>query len=184
MSGADAVDVFVVPGLHGSGPAHWQSRWQTVRPGWQRVEQADWTVPDLERWAETLAETVAGASRPLVLVAHSFGCLTTMRAWQRFGLPVAGALLVAPANPAKFGVEDLLPKEQTGVPTVLVASRNDPWMPFDVALEWAERWGAEAVDLGFAGHINVDSGHGAWPQGLALADELLQAIRKQPHVPA
>jgi hypothetical protein len=34
----------------------------------------------------------------------------------------------------------------------------------------AKRWGAEFVDMGEAGHINVASGFGPWPEGRALRD--------------
>ncbi|WP_043439122.1 alpha/beta hydrolase, partial [Cupriavidus sp. HPC(L)] len=29
--------ILTVPGLHGSGPEHWQSRWERRFPDWQRV---------------------------------------------------------------------------------------------------------------------------------------------------
>jgi len=32
--------VLVAPGLHNSGPDHWQSRWQRLYPRFERVEQA------------------------------------------------------------------------------------------------------------------------------------------------
>ena len=51
---------------------------------------------------------------------------------------------------------------------MLVASTNDPWMNFASAAYWAERWGSRLHCLGAAGHINVDSGFGPWPDGLAM----------------
>jgi len=33
-------------------------------------------------------------------------------------------------------------------------------------------WDARLIDLGNAGHINVASGHGAWPEGRLLVDRL------------
>ena len=51
---------------------------------------------------------------------------------------------------------------------LVVASTNDPWMSFRRAAEWADNWGAELINLGAAGHINVNSGYGSWPQGLSI----------------
>ncbi|MGD7478422.1 alpha/beta hydrolase, partial [Ralstonia pseudosolanacearum] len=43
------VAMLTVPGLYGSGPGHWQSRWEERFPDWRRVEQDDWSTPDLAR---------------------------------------------------------------------------------------------------------------------------------------
>src|SRR3954465_11398836 len=70
--------VLVLPGLYGSGPEHWQSRWQRLYPFFERVEQAQWDVPDLDAWSERLDESLRTAALPTLIVAHSFGCLTTV----------------------------------------------------------------------------------------------------------
>jgi predicted alpha/beta hydrolase family esterase len=59
------------------------------------------------------------------------------------------------------------------VPTVLVASRNDPWMSFDRSRDLADDLGADLIDLGHAGHVNVASGFGPWPGGKVIRDRLL-----------
>jgi predicted alpha/beta hydrolase family esterase len=152
----------IVPGLHGSGAEHWQTWLQEQVEGAVRVEQEAWGVPDLDRWSERVAETVdALGAGPHVLVAHSFGCLATLHAaarrpaWSRSQL-----LLVAPAEPAKFGVGHRLPQARLGLDSCVVASDNDPWMSATQARAWALRWGSEWINLGNAGHINVDSGYG------------------------
>ncbi|WP_197324132.1 RBBP9/YdeN family alpha/beta hydrolase, partial [Ralstonia solanacearum] len=108
-----------------------------------------------------------------VLVAHSFGCLASLHWAAQVRDTVAGVLLVAPADPDKFGVADRLPQRALPFPAVLVASRNDPWLGYGLAAEWGARWGAEVVDAGHAGHINADSGLGEWEPGLALLDRLI-----------
>ncbi|AQV94488.1 MULTISPECIES: RBBP9/YdeN family alpha/beta hydrolase [Cupriavidus] len=174
------LQVLTVPGLHGSGPGHWQSRWEQQFPDWQRVEQHDWSRPSLPLWAERVSEGVMRAqrvaARGAVLVAHSFGCLATLRQAALDPVGIAGALLVAPADPDKFGVAALLPTYRLPFPTILVASRNDPWMPQRTAFSWGTLWGSELVDVGNVGHINADSGLGEWPEGLALLDALVQRI--------
>ncbi|MBW8723125.1 MAG: alpha/beta hydrolase, partial [Polaromonas sp.] len=37
---------------------------------------------------------------------------------------------------------------------------------------YARAWGSEFVRLQDAGHINVESGHGDWPLGIALLQSL------------
>ncbi|MBB2916683.1 RBBP9/YdeN family alpha/beta hydrolase [Cupriavidus alkaliphilus] len=174
------LQVLTVPGLHGSGPGHWQSRWEQQFPDWQRIEQHDWSRPSLPLWAERVSEGVMRArrvaARGAVLVAHSFGCLATLRQAALDPVGIAGALLVAPADPDKFGVAALLPTYRLPFPTILAASRNDPWMPQRTAFSWGTLWGSELVDVGHLGHINADSGLGEWPEGLALLDTLVQRI--------
>ena len=71
-------------------------------------------------------------------------------------------------------LEALLPQHGLRLPSTLVGSRTDPWMTLERARLWAERWGSRFVDLGEAGHINVESGHGPWPYGRLLVDRLIR----------
>ena len=66
--------VLIVPGLGGSGPAHWQSIWQTRNTSFRRVTERDWDVPNLEEWLANLERAVREAEVPIVLVAHSLSC--------------------------------------------------------------------------------------------------------------
>ena len=68
-------NLIVVPGLGGSGHDHWQSRWARERPGAVRVEQRGWEQPDRDEWVAELDRTVQRVTGPVVLVAHSLGCL-------------------------------------------------------------------------------------------------------------
>ena len=165
-----------VPGLHGSGPGHWQSRWEARFPAWGRVTQADWTRPSLPIWAAAVGRAVRAAPRQVVLVAHSFGCLASLRWALTDPAGIAGALLVAPAEPDKFAVADQLPVARLPFPTVVVASRDDPWMQQRNAFTWGTLWGSELVDVGRLGHINADSGLGDWEDGLGLLGGLVQRI--------
>ena len=47
-----------LPGLHGSGAAHWQSHWERSDPRFRRVEQASWSRPELGDWAVALDRAV------------------------------------------------------------------------------------------------------------------------------
>ncbi|MED5620253.1 RBBP9/YdeN family alpha/beta hydrolase [Ideonella sp. BN130291] len=157
--------LLVIPGLDDSGPAHWQSWLQAQHKDAVRVTQHDWSTPDLDRWAARIAATVdRHGSGPWVAVAHSFGVLALMRCLQLHpGTPVAAALLVAPAEPDKFGVAGLLPHGRLAIPSTLIASDTDPWMTAASTRRWAARWGSHWLTLGDAGHINAEAGFGPLP---------------------
>ena len=166
--------VVIVPGLHDSSPEHWQSRWHRRHPEFARVRQDDWERPQLAAWAARLGQVRSADPRPALLVAHSFGCLTAVHSIARDSGNVAGVLLVAPADPQKFAVADLLPALPLPCPSIMVSSSNDPWMRADNAAHWAQRWGCELVNGGALGHINADSGLGDWAEGKALLHRLAE----------
>ena len=172
----------IVPGLHGSGAEHWQSWLHGQIDGAVRVEQDFWSVPDIERWADRVAETVdALGPGPHVIVAHSFGCLASLHATARYpGLGVAQILLVAPAEPTRFNVANALPQAPLAMRTCVVASDNDPWMSATHAHAWAQRWGSDWINLGNAGHINADSGYGPLPLAREWAAGALNRIESRP----
>ncbi|GGY65952.1 RBBP9/YdeN family alpha/beta hydrolase [Pseudoduganella albidiflava] len=154
--------VLVAPGLHDSGPEHWQSRWQRLYPAFERVCQDDWSDPVLPAWRARVDEVRRRDDRPTLIVAHSFGCLASVHSVAADPANVAGLLLVAPADPDKFGVAALLPREPLPVPSILIASTNDPWMPLERARQWAQHWGSSFIDAGALGHINAESGLRDW----------------------
>ena len=169
--------LLIVPGLHDSPPGHWQSWLQARHPLAVRVQQRDWSTPDLERWAARIGSTLerSGPGRWLV-AAHSFGVLALLRHLARLPQsPVAAVLLVAPADPDKFGVGELLPAGALPVPGTVVLSANDPWLAAAAGQRWARRWGCRIEMLGAAGHINIASGFGPLP----LAERWLQSQQRR-----
>lgn len=172
------LDVVLVPGLRDSGATHWQTEWNTRFPDWLRVSQSRWDVADLDSWIDAIERSLAFCSRPALLVAHSFGALASAVLAERQSAQIAAAFLVAPADPARFSLQDRLPTALLSVPSTLIASRNDPWLRFETAGYWAQRWGSRLHDQGLAGHINADSGFGPWPQGLEWLAELIDQIRE------
>jgi predicted alpha/beta hydrolase family esterase len=165
--------VLIVPGLHNSGPEHWQTRWQHLYPAFERVEQDDWEHPDLPIWSQRLQQQLQQSRRPTIIIAHSFGCLTTMHAAGRFS-HVAAALLVAPADPQKFGVAAELSNARLPCPSVVIGSADDPWMASHRASHWADTWRSGFINVGALGHINAESGLGDWPDGLRQLTSLLE----------
>lgn len=173
--------VLFLPGLHGSGPQHWQSIWERRRCGRSRVEQASWSEPRLGDWAATLDRAVRAARAPVVLVAHSLACALVAH-WARAGATerVAAALLVAPADVDAMRHAELrsfvpIPLERLPFQSWVVASEDDPFVALGRARSFARAWGARFLEAGRCGHLNAASGHGAWPEGEALLGELERA---------
>ena len=185
------VRVLIIPGLNNSGPDHWQTWLGTQYRDSRRVQQADWAHPEVAAWSEQIERAVQKA-RPgtiWVAVAHSFGCLAlahhldkvSARGQDRSGTGarIHAALLVAPADPVKFDVVHRLPHTGLGIPSLMIGSENDPWMPLERAQSWANVWGSKFLNLGQAGHINAESGHGAWPLARFKVDELIRDQYRQ-----
>jgi len=170
--------VLTVPGFMGSGAEHWQTRWEHQH-GLVRIEQEDWEQPSRSRWVKRIEQALEAETEPVVLVAHSLGCALVAHAAKRIQTKVAGALLVAPADvddaectPEAVRSFSPLPRKPLGFAATVVASRDDPYVPFERAAQFADCWEAKFVDAGAAGHINADSHLGDWPEGYALVREL------------
>lgn len=175
------IPVIVIPGIGGSGEAHWQTRWERSDPSLVRIAPSSWDEPDLDDWIEALDRAVAVAPEPPVLVAHSLGCLLVAHWWGRTSLAARGAFLVAlpdPDGPNFPKVEAAsfrdLPVGKAPFPVTIIASSNDPYGSSEHTAARAQAWGASVEPVGALGHINAASGLGDWSQGRAL----LSAFRK------
>ena len=119
-----------------------------------------------------------------ILVGHSLGAVLITRLLARWPqLRVRAALLVAPAETSghdRIGHFGEIPELPLDIAATVVASRNDPWMSFARASGLAKSWGADVVDLGLSGHINVASGYGPWPEAKRLRDALAQRTTLHP----
>lgn len=169
-----AVDapVLIVPGLRDSAPAHWQTHWQKQIQGSRRVVQCDALTPDLNAWTLVIQAQIDACATAPVVIAHGFGCLATVSAAAR-GSKMRAALLVAPADPERFGFDASLGGRALSFPTTLVASSDDPSLKLVRAAALASAWGSVFVPYRNAGHINAESGFGPWPQGFAHLHELM-----------
>lgn len=171
MRAADA-DILIVPGYLGSGPDHWQTRWEQKLSTARRVEQRDWEKPNRLDWVDTIVRDVQASARPVVIVAHSLGAIAALHAVERVGEKIAAAYLVAPPSeqvirkmPAVDSAFLPIPRAKLPFPAILVGSNNDPYADLLFGRRLAEDIGATFVDAGASGHINVESGHGPWPEG-------------------
>jgi len=168
----------IVPGVGGSEYDHWQSWLQRQLMSCSRVQQKDWNLPILKDWIEQFVKTVRPIKEDIQIVAHSFGCLTTIAALAQhpeLNAKIKKLVLVAPANPARFGDAGFardsnndyaayFQQLKISVPTTMIISENDPWLGFEDAQNLAKAWKQKPVSVGLAGHINVASGYGPFPE--------------------
>lgn len=171
------VTTLLVPGLEGTGDGHWMQWWLDQDPTAKAVRFTDLGDPVPAAMAVELATAILD-NPGAVLVGHSLGAILiplVLADWP--DLPVTGAVLVAPADPAlhrrlhRFAPLD---SRALPVPTLVALSDNDPVMSLDTGLALARAWGATVVGLGEAGHVDRASGHGPWPLGPAMRDDLLR----------
>jgi predicted alpha/beta hydrolase family esterase len=169
------VRFIIVPGWRDSGPGHWQSLWAERLDDAVRVRQDDWITPSRQAWVASIARTILLQNEPVVIVAHSLGCIATTHLPADAAARIQGALLVAPADPERRSIlSDFAPVPARKLPyrSVMVASSNDPYCPVRLAGAYARAWGSEFVRIQNGGHINIESGHGEWPLGAALLQSL------------
>jgi hypothetical protein len=181
--------VLIVPGLRDHVDAHWQTLLAfDLRARGRQV----CLVPPMGRIDLDCAARVAAIERaaqaltgPLVLVAHSGGCVMVVHWAQQTQRPIRGALLATPPDferpmPDGYPTVDALrdngwlpvPRAPLPFPSVVAASRDDPLGSFDRIEKLARDWNSRFVDLGFVGHLNPASGYGMWSR----AEEFINQI--------
>ena len=181
MRTADA-DILIIPGWSSSGEDHWQTRWERRLKTARRVEQADWLRPQRAAWVGVIEHAIRACERPVILVGHSLGVIAAVHALNgQHHAKVNGAFFAAPAdieNAALWPVTQgqtldpsdgnfsPIPMHKLPCPSALIASANDPYCSLERARAFAAAWGSQLFEAGDAGHINTDSGHGPWPDGL------------------
>ncbi len=166
--------ILLIPGYGKTLPGHWILRWRDKMATASVVKQSELRAPTKKQWLDTLEKEVGTAKGPVVLVAHSLGCILVAHAAHALKDRVKGAFLVAPSDWDRDGlVEDFdggnfrpVPLAPLPFTSHVVASRNDPYCDYERSETFARAWGATIQDAGEAGHINLESGHGPWPEGM------------------
>lgn len=173
-----------VPGIGNSGKEHWQTYWETTDPSIIRMVPSNWDQPNLPDWLDALDRAVGNSPAQPILVAHSLGCLLVAH-WQSVSTKaVLGAFLVAVPDPTS----DVFPSEASNFtpgpegklrfPSLVVASKNDPFASLAYSQSQAEKWGSDFVEVGKVGHINGKSGLGSWPEGVRMLKAFDERISK------
>jgi predicted alpha/beta hydrolase family esterase len=186
--------VLIVPGLRDAVATHWQTLLEArLRAAGRPVA----SVPpmgredlDCARKLAAIEQAARSVDGPVVIVAHSGGCIMVAHWAQQTRRAVHGALLATPPDfeapmPEGYPTLDALrsggwlpvPRQRLPFPSIVAASHDDPLADFDRVAVLARDWGSRLVDLGFVGHLNPASGYGEWRRAESFIDELAAASR-------
>jgi hypothetical protein len=184
--------ILIVPGLRDAVAQHWQT---LLEADLRAQGQAVLVVPamgredlDCARRVQAIEAAAQSVQGPLLLVAHSGGCIMLAHWAQQTQRPVQAALLATPPDfeqPMPEGYPSLaqleaggwlpVPRQRLPFPSLVAASRNDPLGRWERVAALALDWGSELLDLGEVGHLNPASGFGPWPLASGLIAGLRQA---------
>jgi uncharacterized protein len=143
-----------------------------------RVPQQDWLVPERTAWVSAMEQTIRRTPSPVVILAHSIGCMATIFAIAE--VPVAAVVLVAPADaersdaPGALHTFTPIPMKPLATPALVIASDSDAYCTLDRAEAFAQAWKADLEIVTGGGHINADAGFGPWPDGWWMVGEWLR----------
>lgn len=183
--------VLIVPGLRDHVPQHWQTLLAQELPESRSVPPMGRTDLDCGARVRALEEAVAAIDGPVLLVAHSGGCIMVAH-WaaqtQRAG-QIHAALLATPPDferPMPEGYPSMadlqaagwfpVPKAPLAFPSVVLTSDDDPLGERGQVEALGRAWCSRLLHLGAVGHLNPASGYGPWPQ----AKELVAALAADP----
>jgi predicted alpha/beta hydrolase family esterase len=181
------MEINIIPGINNSGPEHWQTYWEH-QYGFTRIEQEDWDHPVYEKWKEKLVQSVTGnkVQKNTILIAHSLGCLLTVKALPEIQDYLSCIYLVAVPDPSMVFFSGQLqtfrnlPDKNLKVPGYLVYSENDPYSSIEFSVRYSRIWGLKAINAGRKGHLNSDSRLGVWEEGYEIFRRLLKEIQPEP----
>lgn len=177
--------ILFVPGLRDHAPEHWQTLLAAEIPGSRTVEPLTEDKLSCAARVAALDAAIAAIDGPIILAAHSAGCLMVAHWARRHGRAIHGALLATPADierPLPAGYPTLgelsangwlpIPRRLLPFRTIVAASANDPLCALGSAASMARDWGAELAQLGEVGHLNPAAGFGPWPYARFLLEAL------------
>jgi uncharacterized protein len=171
-------NILIVPGHGGAAEGHWQRRVEAKLTTANILPHDDWSYSSLPRAVAAMQAAIDASDLPVVFLAHSVGCQLVTHAIPELvksgaGGKLKGAYLVVPPSPAAVkvmpGIDPALAeplRDPLPFPSLLIASSNDPHATMEESADLSLAWGAQLVEAGEAGHINKESGHGPWPEGM------------------
>ncbi|ABQ66475.1 RBBP9/YdeN family alpha/beta hydrolase [Rhizorhabdus wittichii] len=176
----------LLPDLDGGEPGYWLRHWIDSRIDCRLVDLGQARRPDRNSLVTRLDHALRRLDAPVILVGHGVGALT-IAAWaglmsSESEAAVAGALLIAPGDPAAADADPRLsdfaplPSEVFSFPALLVASDDDPALSPDRAFSLARQWGAGFARFGACGHFAPADGLGWWPEGEELLDRFIDLV--------
>lgn len=178
--------LLIVPGLRDHVAQHWQTLLAEGRSDVRCVPPMGRDDLDCQARVDAIERAAQAITGPLVIVAHSGGCLMVAHWARQTRRAVQAALLATPPDfdtpmPQGYPTPQALveggwfpvPRQRLPFPTLVAASRNDPLGRYERVAALAGDWGAALVDLGEVGHLNPASGFGPWPEAPRLISQAI-----------
>lgn len=187
-------NVFIIHGYRASPERHWFP-WlkQKLLADGSQVEILDMPTPqnpDYEEWLDHLDQHIGpltGAlSKNTYFVAHSLGCISLLNDLQQ-ACPreaIGGMLLVSGfahplpelklldaftrTRPNYEKIQRMVPKRY------VVASHNDPVVPFALTKELAQKLDADFIGVDQGGHFMAQDGFTTFPLAYALVQRMMK----------
>lgn len=172
-----------VPWPDGTGSSRWETLWNVSQQDTHRIVLGMWGDQLRTAWIAHLEEAIRKAPSPVIICAHSLGCLAV--AWwardARKGadMPVAGAFLVAPPDLSKpFLQEEFadfapLPRQALPFPSIVIAGEDSKWIDLHEAAAVAADWNSHFIRVGPTEHLPASNTVGWWERGKQLLDDAM-----------
>lgn len=183
--------VLFVPGLRDHVADHWQTLLAAEIPGSRTVPPLATDKLSCAARIEALDRAIAAIDGPVILAAHSAGCLMVAHWAQSHRRPIKAALLATPADierplPEGYPTIDVLqthgwlpiPRAPLPFRSLVVASTDDPLAALHRVRGLALDWQSEVAIAGAVGHLNPAAGFGPWPQARTLLETLERTERR------
>ena len=184
--------LLIVPGLRDHVAQHWQTLLAAGRSDVLSVPPMGRDDLDCQARVDAIERAAQSVAGPIVIVAHSGGCIMVAHWARQTRRTVQAALLATPPDfdtpmPEGYPTLDALresgwlpvPRSHLPFPALVAASRNDPLGRYERVAALARDWGTQLADLGEVGHLNPASGFGPWPAAQALINQAI-ALSPQP----
>jgi len=165
--------VLLVHGWGGSDTPHWQS-WLAGELAKNYgcvsfLKLSNFDYPNKNVWKNEFLKELSDF-KPDVVICHSLANTLWFHLCNEENiLDVKKLFLVAPPS-LKDEIKEIksfypvkVPKNLHAKKVLLICSTNDPYMPLEEAKALQKELGVKMEILEGAGHINADSGFGAWP---------------------
>ena len=143
-SAAAGCSILLVPDADGSVSLDWRRRLRRA----ELLRLAEDRGADLHAWARSIVAASIVAPRPVVLVAQGYGCLAAVLAGALRPGAIAGAMLLDPADPARYAAEALMEHTVPAFASTLVMDPEREDLSTSRAWYWALTWGSQMASFG------------------------------------